>query len=73
MPAIFITDKEIKSLRRLGTALDSGMIPVIDLREMLEKLEQKITSASAPVKQGKKQNRKSKYRLAIITGKKQAS
>jgi hypothetical protein len=63
---IQVTHKEAESLRRLGNALDSGTIPVNQVKDLVGTFRRKVEMAAAgsklPRPRGIKENRKDQYR-----------
>lgn len=69
---IEITHKEQQTLWRLGQCLDSGIVPVNDVRNFLVELRQKIKSSSAVAspqekRTPKKTGRKQRHQDRILT------
>lgn len=65
---IELTNKEIKTMRRLRIALQSGVILVGDFNKLLSDLQQKIersAGAAEVVKNEHKEDRKNKYRQKL--------
>lgn len=65
-----LNDKEIKNLRRLGTAIDNDLVPVKEVRSIITGLLRKVddTTAAAPVVKKReclKGGRKEKYRFKL--------
>jgi hypothetical protein len=67
---IQLTHKEIKEARRLGKCLDNGIVPVDDVKKLLQGIQRQIDNpAAGPARKinGAKVNRKAKYRSKLFT------
>lgn len=65
---ISITNKEIKALARLDIALQSNLVPLNDVRDLVAGLQQKVMSSadySGKKRNPLKQDRKDHYRLKL--------
>lgn len=68
---ISITNKEIETLRRLDIALQSNLVPVNEVRDLVTGLQQKVMSSADwsgkkrnPLKQDRKDHYRSKLKVA---------
>lgn len=63
-----INDKDLKTIRRLGNAIDSGTIPIREIRKFLAELQQKVESSAEPpgkIKANPIDSRKDKYKTKL--------
>lgn len=63
---IRISQKDVSQIRRLGTRLNDGIIPVDEVKQLVSGLQQKIdapaASGAVPKQKGIKDRRKDHYR-----------
>jgi hypothetical protein len=65
---IQLNNNEIRNIKRLGNAVNSGLVPFEDVRILLSGLRQKVERpAAGPVKKtsGVKDSRKNKYKAKL--------
>jgi len=62
---INITNNEVKTIRRLGNAVNAGIVPVNDIRAFLNGLQQKLGAPAAPGRNSKKPERKEHYKQKL--------
>lgn len=60
-----LTHKETLTIRRLGNAINAGMLPVKELQAFFNGFSRKIESSGSPERNSRKPGRKDRYKTKL--------